>query len=90
MITLTVREIMELADFAGLVISRDSELSKDELDTEFTITECPAAGIRNEGEPSDTDSVSHPRLIAYYTECPEEGCIGLGPEIDKAQEAGNG
>ena len=41
---------------------------------------CPPEGVKNEGEESDPDSVSHYKHIAYVTEYPEEGCCGLGDE----------
>lgn len=81
MLTLTVAEIRDLARFAGLMIDDTTTPADDELDAEFTIVACPPEGVRNEGEESGPDSVSHYRYGAYSTEYPEEGCIGLGPEL---------
>lgn len=81
MLTLTVAEIRDLARFAGLMIDDTTKPTDDELETQITVAACPAEGIRNEGEPTDLDSVSHYRHMAYCTEYPEEGCTGLGDEI---------
>lgn len=82
MITLTHEQIRDLAAFAGLTIQTPAE-GWDELDnaTEFVIASCPPEGVTNEGEPDDPDSVSHYEFVVYCAECPEEGCMGLGPEI---------
>lgn len=85
MITLTLLQIIELAEFAGLSATQASDFDAMELETEFTITDCPPDGLRNEGEESDQGSVSHYSYIVYCTDCPDEGCIGLGPEISVAQ-----
>lgn len=81
MLSLTVAEIRDLAKFAGLTIDHTTPPDDDELETEITIAECPPAGILNDGEPSDPDSVSHYRFLAYCTNYPGEGCVGLGNEI---------
>ena len=84
MITLTVLQILELAEFAGIPVSGVA-LDEFEKVTEIVICDCPPEGITNEGEPGDTESVSHYEFIAYCADCPEEGCIGLGPEIAKPE-----
>ena len=81
MLTMTVAEIRDLARFAGLMIDDTTTPDDDELEAEITVKGCPAEGVHNRGEPTDADSVSHYKLIAYFTEYPEEGCIGLGDEI---------
>lgn len=81
MLILSVAEIRDLARFAGLMIDDTTKPTDDELETQITVAPCPAEGIRNEGEPSDPDSVSHYKHLAYCTEYPEEGCVGLGDEI---------
>ena len=81
MLILSVAEIRDLARFAGLMIDDTTAPSKDELETEVTVMACPPEGVRNEGEESDPDSVSHYKHIAYCTEYPGEGCAGLGDEI---------
>ncbi len=81
MLTLTVAEIRDLAAFAGLKIDTTVPAADDERETQITVAPCPAVGIRNEGEPSAPDAVSHYRHVAYCTEYPEEGCMGLGDEI---------
>lgn len=78
MLTLTVKEIVDLANFAGLSVTAPTDA--DELETEISVMACPPEGVKNEGEESDPDSVSHYKHIAYVTEYPEEGCCGLGDE----------
>lgn len=85
MIKLTVAEIKTLAEFAGLVVDAYG-MDESDMEAEITVCDCPPEGIKNEGEPSDPDSVSHYSRIAYVTEYPEEGCIGLGPEVEPPQE----
>lgn len=79
-ITLTMQQIKELAEFAGMKVEAEG-FDADDMETELTVRECPDSGIINCGEESDPDSVSHYAHIAYYTDYPEEGCIGLGPEL---------
>lgn len=81
MLNLTVAEIRDLAAFAGLKIDTAIPAADDEQETEITVAACPPEGVKNEAEPSDPDSVSHYRFIAYCTEYPEEGCMGLGNEL---------
>ena len=80
MLTMTAAEIRDLARFAGFMVD-DSTTPESDLETEITVMPCPPEGVRNDGEPSDSDSVSHYRFIALCAEYPEEGCIGLGNEI---------
>ena len=79
MVVLTVREIYDLACFAGFTINHSKIFmpSEDEMETEITVVDCPVRGVL------DDDGVSHKHYtkIAYYTEYPEEGAVGLGDEI---------
>jgi hypothetical protein len=72
--TLKVSEIRSLAAFVGLVLDERTEYDEDELETEFTIADCPADFKDEDGEKPYT--CDH---IAYSTEYPEEGCVPLGP-----------
>lgn len=75
-ITLTIAEIKDLAEYAGLTLNkRCNAQSEDELATEITITDCPAGGTKD-----DDGAIRHYAHIAYYTDYPEEGCMPLGPE----------
>lgn len=89
-LTLTVREIQDLAEYAGLSVSVPDVVDDDELDTEITITECPASGVRCEGEPDDPKAVAYYRYVAYCAEYPDEGCFGLGLEIEPPAAAQEG
>ncbi len=71
--TLTIKQIMAIADFAGLVIDEDKSFPLEDkesfLETEFTI--------------EDNVTVAHDEDIDYTgkvvicTEYPEEGCLPL-------------
>lgn len=76
---LTVREIYDLACFAGFTINHSKMFmpSEDEMETEITAVDCPASGVLDE----DGVSRRYYTKIAYYTEYPEEGVVGLGEEI---------
>lgn len=77
-LTLTGKEISELAGFAGLQIVEHNYA--DEYETEITV-ETPSGFLLN-----DDGVEEHYRLIAYHTEYPEEGAIGLGAMIAAAQK----
>lgn len=80
MITLTMQQIKELAEFTGMVVDA-SGFDEEYMEGEYVIAECPESGIKNDGEPSDPETFSHYEFVVYCQECPEEGCIGLGPEL---------
>ena len=74
MLTLTGKEIKDLAEAVGLVIKPlDYE---DELETEMTIIDCPASGVLD-----DDGKATHFQHVAYYSEYPEEGMCPLGDEV---------
>lgn len=74
-VTLTGKEIREIAEFAGLqFVEHDYQ---DEYETEITVEACPSKGVLN-----DDNVAEHYRLIAFLTEYPEEGCLPLGEKID--------
>jgi hypothetical protein len=76
MLTLTVAQILDLANFAGLPISSPSPLDDGEGDVEIVIADCPPEGLRDdEGNPTHYD------WIAYFAEYPDEGATGLGAEL---------
>ena len=72
-ITLTGRELVDLMGITGLV---DSFAGGGELDTEYTIEDCPSVGVRN-----DSGEHEHYRLVAYNAEYPEEGVMPLGEKL---------
>jgi hypothetical protein len=77
-VTLTGKEIRELAEFAGLQVVDHNYV--DEYETEITV-ETLSGFLLN-----DSLVEEHYRLIAYFTECPEEGAIGLGDVLPTVQE----
>ena len=76
-ISLTVAEIIDLAEFAGCTIPRDELHMPDDMEAELTIAPCPAKGVLDE----EDGSRSHYRHVAYFSDYPEEGCTGLGPDL---------
>lgn len=76
-ITLTIREIIDLAEFAGLRLQGQAE-DLDELEHEITVEQCPARGVDDQGV------AKHYKHIAYFDEYPEEGVFGLGQESTAA------
>ena len=76
-ITLTVEQIIDLANFAGLALSKSCKPDADELETEITVIACPDPDVAG----GYFSKIVNFRHIAYYSEYPEEGCAGLGPEI---------
>ena len=80
-VTLTVAQIADLARFAGLTLAQSPQPDPDELEATITVCECPEAGVLLDGEDADPGVAAHYTHIAYYSEYPDEGCIGLGPEI---------
>lgn len=75
-LVLTVDQIKDLAEFAGLRVG--GGLTEDERETEVAITKCPKRGVKD-----DDGSIGHYRHIAYFDEYPEEGVFPLGPKITK-------
>lgn len=71
-ITLTVEQIKNLAEFAGLRVK--DKLTEEDKETEITITTCPKQGILD-----DDESIIHCKHIAYLEEYPEEGVCPLDP-----------
>lgn len=74
MITLTAKEIKELAELAGWVVG-DTCSSLDDSE-EYTIIDCPESGVKN-----DDGVIEHFRYVAYCEECPEEGVMPLGEPL---------
>lgn len=76
MMTLTVAEIKDLAECAGIALAKDITYNTDELETEIVVMECPKAGIRD-----DDGKPTHYAHIAFFEEYPEEGSYPLGSEL---------
>ena len=75
MLTLTGKEIKDLAEAVGLVIEGGHDYT-DELETEMTIIECPSSGVMD-----DDGKATHYEHVAYLSEYPEEGTFPLGDEV---------
>jgi len=75
-LTLTIAEIKDLAECAGLVLKEGCEPDADDLETEITIIDCPKDGVKD-----DDDKPTHYAHVAYFDEYPEEGCHPLGEEL---------
>lgn len=74
MITMTMQEIKDLAEFAGLTVSWNDEV---DADAEISIEACPASGMID-----DDGRAYYSRFVAYDAEYPEEGGISLGPIME--------
>ena len=72
MITLTIKEIIDLAEYAGLSVA-DKQSWTGELETEITIKEATTGQV-----PIEAGESYACRYYAYFSECPEEGCYPLG------------
>lgn len=74
-LTLTIDEIRDLAQFAGMVIKGELTAAEkeDERETEITISMWPAKGVQD-----DDGQVPPYKHTACFAEYPEEGCIPLG------------
>lgn len=75
-VTLTGKEILDLAEFAGFTVEPPSE---DELESEITIAHCPENGLEDR-DGAFVDRTTY-NLIAYITDYPDEGSIGLGEPL---------
>lgn len=75
MLTLTGKEIRDLAEAVGLVITPNDYA--DELETEMTIIECPPSGVLD-----DDGQATYYKHVAYLSEYPEEGTYPLGDEVN--------
>lgn len=72
---LTIKEIIRLAEFAGLEVDTVN-LSDDETESEITIMDGPEGGF------FDGESLErYAGPVAYFSEYPEEGCCPLGEVI---------
>lgn len=63
MLTLTVAEIKDLAECAGLVLKEDCLPDADELETEITVIPCPESVVLN-----DDGKPTHFAHIAYIAD----------------------
>ena len=78
-ITLTGKEIKDLAEFAGFEVMELTGMEEEALEAEITISECCKKGILDEECAGPAKHYAH---IACMAEYPEEGCYPLGDEIN--------
>lgn len=74
-ITLNGKQIRDLAELAGFVVMPQADY---DLESEYTISECPSGGLTD-----DNVTFDHYRYVARCDECPEEGFVGLGDAVKK-------
>jgi len=74
MLTLTGKEIRDLAEAVGLVVQPIDYVF--EFETEMTIIDCPESGVID-----DDGTAKHYDHVAYLREYPEEGTFPLGDEV---------
>lgn len=80
-ITLTAKEILDLARFTGLEMS-GKKLDDDWCEAEYTVCPCHSEGLKSEEAPDIP--AEHYRHIVYMEEYPEEGVFPLGSPIKKS------
>lgn len=80
-ITLTVREIEDLAKAAGIPVEKRIDSYLDDMEIEFTIVE-KEGGVEIRDNETSPEIKRHAHAV-FCTEYPEEGICPLGPEIDK-------
>ncbi len=73
--TLTGKEILDLARYAGIITGDDPVIDQDILDTEYTVSKCHPDGVMVEGSDEEPVKYNH---VAYHSEYPEEGVYPLG------------
>lgn len=78
-VTLTILQIKELAQFAGLQIVEDQS-PLDDMEFEVTVSAGDGGGVIDDD--GKTKRYSH---IAFLTEYPEEGVFPLGAELTEAR-----
>lgn len=76
-ITLTVREIYDLARASGLIVQPPEKIDADDEEIEYTIME-REGGVIVAGDDKTEHTYGHG---AYITEYPEEGTFPLGEPI---------
>lgn len=77
-VDLTVREIIDLAEYAGITIDKAKLPDEHEMETVVCLTHCHPGGLKN-----DEGVTEHFNLVMYFEDCPEEGVIPLGEPIEK-------
>lgn len=73
---LTLSEIKNLAEFAGMIV--DASGMSDDMDTEIVVEPCPKEGVADENGKNHRKYTGH---IAYFYDYPDEGCLPLGTEL---------
>jgi len=79
-VILTIAEIRDLAQFAGLLLTDECRADTSEDESEIAVEDCPEGGL------IDTDAARVCRYahVAYFADYPDEGSHGLGPELPNA------
>jgi hypothetical protein len=76
-VILTIAEIKDLAQFAGLVLTDKCKADTSEDESEIAVEDCPDGGLIN----TDAARVRRYAHVAYFADYPDEGASGLGPEL---------
>lgn len=81
--TLTIKQIMAIADFAGLVIDEEKSLQGEDVESflsnEFTISENEKVDLE--------DGTYYEGMTAHCTEYPEEGYLQLEDKEPKPKDS---
>ena len=78
-VTLSIKEVRDLAELCGLIVSRDQS-GQDEEETEVTIAPWPEGGVFEDDD--STKKICAHKHIAYFEEYPEEGVMPIGSPND--------
>ena len=81
---LTIAEIRDLAQFAGLVLTDQCKADTSDNESKIAVEDCPEGGL------IDTDAARVCRYahVAYFADYPDEGSHGLGPELPNPHPSG--
>lgn len=79
MVTLTGKEIIDLANYALGIRLDDDDFDEDMLEGEFSISECPKIGILDE----DSNKVEHYKHVVHCDGCEYNEFSPIGDAIDE-------
>ncbi|ABC29631.1 hypothetical protein HCH_02854 [Hahella chejuensis KCTC 2396] len=76
-LNLTIQQVGELAEYSGYNINY-SDIGEDEREHFVCIADGPRGGVLD-----DDGKATHYAHIMWFEEIPEEGCIGLGEQLQE-------
>ena len=86
-ITLTVEQIIELAEMCGLCVEPNTiPEDEDELETEIDIRYNPEGFLVRDEDDSEGDTAEHFTHITYFSDDYDLGCSPLGKSLEDLKE----